>query len=174
MSDQKRAWGTSPRTELGLASQHAARSLALIAFLVVAGLLGNSLFVLAHYSLRTLADATEKHFSAWENAIDNCFYLGEQNPDTPLPAQVLRDTVASLSASENIIASTENDVRLALNSVGVRLAFLLSTSPEETHAINSADVPTDVKDYLHSLTTVPLEILPAIVSGLDVLTAIKI
>lgn len=165
---------TDNSPKLGGATRYAARSLSLVSLMVLAGFLGISLVVFAHSRLRTLTDASELHFAAWEGAINTCKFLADQNPSGTLPPHVVRDIVDMLLSDEKRIQNTKDEVDRSLQGIGIKLAFLFATSESQAHEIRTSDIAADIKDHLHNLTTVPLEILPAVVSGLNLITSIKI
>lgn len=158
----------------GMASRLAGRSILLVSLMVLSGFFCISLAAYAQHGLRRLSDANEANFLIWDKVVDNCKFLGSHARGEQLPSHVLRTVVDALSADAALINQTEDSVVQLMKGLDVGLFLWFAATSAEVAAVRSADVAPDVKAYLRNLTTVPLEILPAVVSGLDVITSIKI
>lgn len=158
----------------GGASQLAARSILLISLIVLFGFFCISIAVYAHRGLRNLSDANEMEFSVWERVIENCKFLGSQVTGEPHPPHLLRRIVDALASDLATLEKEDARLRAMMRDVDVALAFWFTVSSAELPTVRSAAVAEDVKAHVRNLVAVPLEILPAIVSGLDVVTSINI
>ena len=148
-----------------------------IASIVLLSAVCTNIVVYAHRGLRHLSDVNEVHYSVWERAIEKIKFIGGQkytSPNDSLPPHVLRQLIEALSADRSLIEKSEASVSRLLGGVDVELALLFAATRGEAQAIRSADVAPDIKAYLLNLTAAPLQLLPAVVSGLDVTTSVKI
>lgn len=164
----------SHRLKPGVASRLAARSILLISAIVLSGFVCICLAIIALLGLRQLGDANEQEFAVWERVIDNCKFLGSQPASDPLPPHLVLNVVDSLKSDLASAESMDVTALRLIRGVDVRIAFWLAASRTEVRAIRSAAVADDVKAHVRNLISAPLAILPAVVSGLDVITSIKI